>query len=248
MPTADPVATIRSLGRSAPARRALGRRAAALAAALALALWVHHQHDEALGLRQRWDPTVPVVVAKSTIRAGAVVSPADLTVERRPAALVPDGALTTKPRGPRRAAVDLAAREAVVADRLQVGGTVAAKVPEGHSAVTLAVEGGLPPVEPGDRVDVLAARRGTRSPDLSSAAPDSGTTDPGTTDPGTTAVATGAIVVDVPGTGAGGFGAAADPGGGHSLTVAVADGDVRAVTAALLAGPVAVVLRSPAGP
>jgi hypothetical protein len=249
----DAASALPRLLRSGPARRAVRRRAAALGVALALALWVQHQHADARRLRARWDATTAVLVTARPVRSGAVPGPGDLTIERRPAALVPAGALTERPADRRRAVVDLPAGEVVLDDRLRAGGTVASRVPAGRSAVTLRVEGGLPPVELGDRVDVFAPpgqAGGSPPPDeMSGGTGAAGTRAPGAQGPGDQvpgdqAVATAAIVVDAPARAPVG-GGSLDDTGRATLTVAVDDGDIAATTAAVMAGPVAVVLRAP---
>ena len=104
-------------------------------------------------------PLRPVVVVTSGVEAGAVVSAGDVAVARRPAAMVPDGAITSVDGSVGRVAiVPLVAGEVLVATRLAPDGLrgAAALVPGGMRA--LAVPGGpsgRPPLAVGDLVDAV---------------------------------------------------------------------------------------------
>jgi Flp pilus assembly protein CpaB len=104
----------------------------------------------------------PVVVASHPLTRGAVLTEADLRLERVPAAYAPPGAVATIDHATGRTLVsDLAEGEAVTATRVALaGGPVASVVPSGLRAfvVRAAVPAGI--VSAGDRVDVLATYGG----------------------------------------------------------------------------------------
>ena len=119
---------------------------------------------EADAERDAWGTAVSVVVVARDVAAGSTVEAADVRVERRPAAVVPDDAVTEPPVG-RRATATRVAGEVVVASRLAPAGLspVAALVPDGAVAVAVPTSASgfgaaAPPLAVGDRVDVLAPR------------------------------------------------------------------------------------------
>ncbi|MGE3621138.1 MAG: SAF domain-containing protein [Acidimicrobiia bacterium] len=146
---------------------------------LALHLRRHPRHRHLLGLllaagaalvvqrsvaagqaeRDGWGRSVEVVVATRDVAAGEALGPG--AVERRdlPRALVPPGALSEV--GPDRTARGpLYEGEIVLAGRVAPDGLtgVAARVPAGHRAVAVPLGAeAAPPLEVGDRVDVLVA-------------------------------------------------------------------------------------------
>lgn len=130
---------------------------AALAAAGAGALVVGAV-DRAEAARRAWGEAVPVVVVQRARAAGETLASGDVAVEDRPAAVVPDGALRElEPGAVLRA--DVIAGEVLVAERLAGAGTSGpvARMPAGTRAVAVPAEPGMvPPVQPGDHVDVLA--------------------------------------------------------------------------------------------
>jgi Flp pilus assembly protein CpaB len=135
--------------------------AAGVTAAIA-ALQVSALEQRAAAQRSSWGATELVAVAAVDLGPGDVFGPGDATVEQWPVAVVPDGALGEVPVG-RVVTAPVVAGEAVVERRLAPAGLsgVAALVPEGHRAIAVpsSVGGfgsGAPPLEPGDRVDVLA--------------------------------------------------------------------------------------------
>lgn len=130
---------------------------AAVAAAGAGALVVGAV-DRAEAARRAWGEAVPVVVVQRARAAGETLASGDVAVEDRPAAVVPDGALRElEPGAVLRA--DVVAGEVLVAERLAGAGTSGpvARMPPGTRAVAVPAEPGMvPPVQPGDHVDVLA--------------------------------------------------------------------------------------------
>lgn len=109
--------------------------------------------------RAAWGDTAPVVVARRAVPPGAPLDAGDVQLVDWPRALVPDGAVRDVPVG-QVAAVAIGAGEVVTRARLAPLGLrgVAATLPEGSRAVAIPVEPGrAPPLEVGDRVDVLVA-------------------------------------------------------------------------------------------
>lgn len=156
----------------------------------------------------------PVLVATVDMPPGAVLGPGDTTLEDRPAALVPDGALRRAADGAVTAAA-IHAGEPVLGARLAPNGRspTVALLPPGTRGVAVPVgQGSLRP-EPGDLVDVLA------------------TFDPSVAGDGepTVAVALGAVVI-----------AARD----DAVTVAVAAEEAPRLAFALTAGAVTLVLSA----
>ena len=100
-------------------------------------------------------PLVEVQVVARPVRAGAALTPADVRTTRRPAAAVPDAEPAVDPQG-RTARVDLVPGEVVLATRLGPRG-LAAVLPAGARALAVPRAAGTPPLEPGQRVDLLAA-------------------------------------------------------------------------------------------
>jgi pilus assembly protein CpaB len=135
--------------------------ACAAVVALIAAAQVGRLDDEASARRQAWGAARVVVVARHDLAPGDVVGADDVVVVEWPTAVLPDGAVGEPPVG-RTVTATILAGEAVVARRLAPDGLggVAALVPEGMRAVAVPSAGGLgvesPPLEVGDRVDVLA--------------------------------------------------------------------------------------------
>ena len=153
-----------------PWRRALRRARRSLAlrwllvalAAAAVAVQARVITAEVEAERDAWGTAASVVVVVRDVAAGTAVDAGDVRVERRPAAVVPAGAVSEPPVG-RLATARLVAGEVVVSSRLAPAGlsAVAALVPEGSVAVAVPTSSsGLgapaPPLTVGDRVDVLA--------------------------------------------------------------------------------------------
>lgn len=109
--------------------------------------------------RAAWGGTELVAVARRSLAPGTKLEPHDVELVAWPRALVPDGAVREVPRDQVVAAA-IEAGEVVAAARLAPLGLrgVAATLPAGSRAVAIPVEPGLaPPLEVGDRVDVLVA-------------------------------------------------------------------------------------------
>nr|MDQ3305940.1 SAF domain-containing protein [Actinomycetota bacterium] len=104
----------------------------------------------------RWGETRPTLVATADLTPGAVVGVADTVLERRPAALVPAGALDRLAEG-QTVAAPIMAGEAVVAERLAPAGLspLAAALPAGGRGIAVPTGPGTLPLEAGDIVDVL---------------------------------------------------------------------------------------------
>lgn len=109
--------------------------------------------------RAAWGEGAPVLVATEDLTAGAVLEPGNARVVTHPAPLVPGGALRALPDAA-RLAEPLLAGEVVRAQHLAGAGSsaVSARLPPGTRAMAVPVEPGTtPPLEVGDRVEVLVA-------------------------------------------------------------------------------------------
>ena len=152
-----PSSVLRRLRRSIAARWLL-----VAVAAGAVAVEASHITAQAEAERDAWGTPVTVAVAARDVDGGEVIRAADVRVEQRPAAVVPDGAVPAPPVG-QVATAALVAGEVVVAARVAPAGLspVAALVPDGWRAVAVPTSSsGLgapaPPLAVGDRVDLLA--------------------------------------------------------------------------------------------
>jgi Flp pilus assembly protein CpaB len=108
--------------------------------------------------RHRWGTQRTIVVATVDLAPGQALGADDTRTEAWPLALVPDDALRSIPAGV-VVAEPIAAGEPL--RRRRIGradvGPVAALLPAGTRGVTLPAGDTLPPVVPGDRVDLVAA-------------------------------------------------------------------------------------------
>jgi Flp pilus assembly protein CpaB len=157
------------------------------AVSLGTGLTVHALVDDATAARDRYGRTTRVAVVQRDLPAGSTLRAGDVALESRPIALVPVGALDDVPLG-RAARVALVRGEVLVRSRVAPDGVVgvAAVVPDTWRAVAVPVAAGtIPPVRPGDRVDVLVTL-----------ATPGAATEVDATEP-TIRVAEGALVVDV---------------------------------------------------
>jgi Flp pilus assembly protein CpaB len=128
-----------------------------LASAAATGLSVSHVLDTAEATRRAWGATTPVLVARHDVPAGHTLSTPDVELVDFPAGLVPAGALDELPDGA-VTRVDLAAGEPLLPRRLAGHdlSPLAAALPPGTRAVAIPTEPGTaPPLDRGDRVDVL---------------------------------------------------------------------------------------------
>jgi Flp pilus assembly protein CpaB len=117
---------------------------------------------DATAEREAWGTSVDVVVVRRRVAAGDPIRSGDVGLEPWPAALVPDDAVHAVPGGAVASAA-LVPGEALVSSRVAPAGIgpVAARVPAGWRAVAVPTSAsGLgppaPPLEVGDRVDLLA--------------------------------------------------------------------------------------------
>jgi Flp pilus assembly protein CpaB len=125
------------------------------------------QMRAAQAARARWDEVRQVAVARHDLRPGATVDAAAVELRELPARVIPEGAVGAPPVG---AVVryPIVAGEPILTARLAPDGLtgVAALLPPGHRAVAVAVAPtARPPLEIGDRVDVLTAIPSVESPD-----------------------------------------------------------------------------------
>lgn len=100
-------------------------------------------------------PLVEVAVVARPVGAGTTLSAVDVRTTRLPASAVPQAEPAADPQG-RTARVDLVPGEVVLAGRLGPRG-LAALLPVGARALAIPRAAGTPPLEPGQRVDLLAA-------------------------------------------------------------------------------------------
>ncbi len=129
--------------------------------ALATAALVLDQIAALRAARRQWGEARPVLVARHDLAAGQAVTPGDTRTARWPAALLPFDAVTDLV-GPTVVAVPIAAGEPLVRRRLGRAGAgpVAGRLPPGTRGVTVPVGDVAIAVQPGDRVDVVAAGAG----------------------------------------------------------------------------------------
>ncbi len=195
-------------------RRPRLRRALVVALAVLVALGVTAMARRAEAARSAWGRVGPVVVATRDLRPGHVLRASDTEVRELPAAATPGGSMSRVAEG-RVVRSSVLAGEVLLRRRLaepDVGG-VAALLPEGARAVAIPADASAaPPLEVGQRVDVLAV-----------VAADGGAQ--------AAVLAAGAPVVDV---GEAAITVAVDPGAVPRIAAALAEG---AVTLALH-GPV----------
>jgi Flp pilus assembly protein CpaB len=121
-------------------------------------LFVARLVDEASAAATRYGRLRAVPVVVRPVQAGQVVGPADVARRSVPAAFVPAGEVTGDAAG-RVALVPLVPGEVLLQARLAPWGLrgAAALLPPGTRALAVpAGPGGRPPLQPGDRVDVLA--------------------------------------------------------------------------------------------
>lgn len=132
---------------------------AVAALALVTASVVAGAVGRARSLSARYGPLRPVVVAARPVGQGVAVVGPDLVTKAVPASLAPDGAFASvdQVRG-RTAVVPLAAGQPVLPGHLAPDGLsgVAALLPPGSRAVSVPAGSTAPPMQRGDRVDVLA--------------------------------------------------------------------------------------------
>lgn len=104
-----------------------------------------------------YGPAVQVAVATRDLPAGAVLGAGDVDIRPLAADLVPAGAARSAPVG-RALRADVVAGEAIVPSRLAPEGAigVAATLDPDERAVAVPIDGHRPPIEAGQRVDVLA--------------------------------------------------------------------------------------------
>jgi Flp pilus assembly protein CpaB len=211
------------LRRSATVRRALLARVAALAVVVAVVGSAHQQLAAAAALRRRWEPTHQVLVTTRDVPLGAAIDEHNTELQDRPLTHLPDGALSARPSR-RRATTPLERGEVVTGARVSGRSNVAAAVPDGHSAVAVAVQTPAPRIEPGDHVQLLAAALAPVGRD-------------GSAEPART-VSHDAVVLSAP---------EPQESGLAAMGVAVPRRDVAAVAGAALGGPLAVVVSAADG-
>jgi Flp pilus assembly protein CpaB len=113
---------------------------------------------EAEAARRRWGHDRAVAVATVDLPAGRTIGATDVRIERWPLAVGPPDALGTVAPGTIVSSA-IGAGEPLVPRRLgrPQGGPIAAVLAAGRRAVTVPTGDAPPAVEPGDRVDLVAA-------------------------------------------------------------------------------------------
>ena len=117
---------------------------------------------------------IEVTVVARPVAAGVTLVAADVLIARLPAAVLPDAEPAGAPVG-RTARVDLVPGEVVLASRLGPRG-LAALLPAGERALAVPRAAGTPPLEPGQRADLLAGGQVVVTSASVLAVDDSGTT------------------------------------------------------------------------
>ncbi len=220
---------VRRMVSSGPTRRAVLRRVVAATVVALVALNVARVQERAEEIREHWDPTVEVIVAFRDLPTGSTISRSDVETELRPEALVPDGALDALEGTTPHATAAIAAGEVVLASRVGNLGEGSTDLRPGRSAVEIELGPAMPEVGPGNHIDLLAVPQ-RQDPYLGT-----GGSAEGAPRASAVGVARDAIVLEV----------RSRDDRPSTMTAAVRDDDVATTAAAILAGPVAVVLRPP---
>jgi Flp pilus assembly protein CpaB len=108
--------------------------------------------------RRRWGEAAPALVATRALAAGTPLDASDSEVRSIPLALVPAGALATRPANGVPLAAPVSAGEIITAARVGRGGrsATASLLPDGRRGVAVPRPDGLP-LRVGDDVDVAGA-------------------------------------------------------------------------------------------
>lgn len=145
--------TLRRLG---DPRRWLPAALVLIAATLTLIALVRDEHA-----RGSWGTTEEVLVAERSLGPGDSIGADDVRLEVLPTVAVPEEAAGTEILGAEAGTVvePIMAGEVLTERRLAPAGlsSTAAQVPADHRAVALPLTVPLPPLAPGDRVDLLSA-------------------------------------------------------------------------------------------
>jgi Flp pilus assembly protein CpaB len=128
-------------------------------------MWVGTQVRSATAVRERWGPTVPVLVATSALAPGEVPNGDGVRTVDWPAALAPTGALEQLPRQ-RALGSPVPAGQVLVSSQFAEPrrGPWAAQLDRDEAAVRVPLPAPLSGLTPGDRVDVVAAASGAVDP------------------------------------------------------------------------------------
>jgi Flp pilus assembly protein CpaB len=117
---------------------------------------VHHTVSDADVRQRAWGRTRPVVVAARRIEAGTLLDTSVLTSDERPIAVLPDDTLRGVSPGQRATRSIERGEELTSSDVAPSGRSpVAAQLEPGRAAVVLQLGEAAPPVDAGDRVDVI---------------------------------------------------------------------------------------------
>lgn len=141
-------------------RRPSRQRTVSLVLAVAAGLTVVQATAGAHRASARLGATEVVWVVVEDVDAGERIGPGAVARQARPVAFVPTGSMVEDPTG-RTATEDLAAGEVVVGTRVAGSGSGAtALVPDGWRAMAVPAFEALPPLRPGDRVDLVGSSPG----------------------------------------------------------------------------------------
>jgi len=217
------LADLRSSRLHRAGRRALRTRVAAVTLAACAGLLTHAQWTHGRRLEDEWGPQRAVLVATRDLQAGDALDTGSLRVADLPTVAVPVRAVDRVEPG-RRAVRSVGTGEVLVHEDLApaASGPLAARLPAGHTGVSVVLADGAPAIGRGDLVDVVAAPEpfGDIAPLPSPAE--------------ALVVARSALVLDVV---------------EDSVTLAVADAEATQLAQRALLGPVGLVVRRPvAGP
>lgn len=126
--------------------------------AVMVALAVHRTTSAAADVTERLGTTVTVAVAQRELAPGHAIEGRDVVFIERPAAHLPDGAVTDDPVG-RVVATAVHANEVLVTHRLAGEGRdgAIALIPPDWRALAIPVVDAPVPARPGDLVDVVAS-------------------------------------------------------------------------------------------
>ncbi len=111
--------------------------------------------QDARDATRRWGVYHEVVVAGSDVAIGTPAAVADLVLERRPTALVPEDALRAIPSDDDRITTSLSARQVVTTRDLALLRPPGVAPPPGTRAITIPSDRGTPPARAGDLVDIV---------------------------------------------------------------------------------------------
>lgn len=234
---------LRQLAWSRPTRRAAAARLLAIGLAIAAFGFTALITNAARDVREQWDSTVDVLVARQDLEVGSVIAADSHRVERRPVALIPEGALIAPPSAGSVVTVAILEGEPLVEARVSDQDSRRTPLPAGRVALDIELTRASSGIGLGDHVDVLTINSeqlvGLDPSNRGQAPPETGSTQEAGSNqhdapPEAFAVTGDAIVVSI-----------ASLDRGTVLTLAVKEDDVPAAAAAAMNSPLLVVKRNP---